>query len=128
MHSCFLSAVIAVGWLSCSAAHADSQDAKAEFASAIGATKCSEFSQFLSDGPDKARAAWSVTMPWAQGYMAAWNDVRVSILNKNPVDLYPTSFPESEQKAYMARFCQKHPDYQILDAVINLVQIMQKTQ
>ncbi|GAN78613.1 hypothetical protein Aam_005_012 [Acidocella aminolytica 101 = DSM 11237] len=96
--------------------------------SAIGATKCSEFSQFLNDGPDKARSAWTIIMPWTQGYMAAWNDVRVNMLNKSPLDLYPASFPESAQKAYIANFCEKHSNYQILDAVINLVQIMQKTQ
>jgi hypothetical protein len=128
MRSCILSTVAILGLLAGFPAWADSSDAQPEFAGEIGAMKCAQFTAMVASDGGNAVVIQTLVMTWAQGYMAAWNNVRMVDLNKNPLDLYSEEYPKEAQQNYLAQYCLDHPSDQIIDATINLLEQMQKGQ
>lgn len=90
--------------------------------------KCAQFTALMASGGGNEVATQIVVMSWAQGYMAAWNNVRMVDLNKNPLDLYSEGYPKEAQQDYLAHYCVDNPRDQIIDATISLIEQMQKAQ
>ena len=127
MRSYFLSVAAVLGVLACSPAWASPDDAQSEFASSIGATKCDVFLARIAKGGMSEKVSWVVVTAWSEGYLAAWNNLRVS-MNKNPLDMYSEAFPQSTQRQFIYKYCEANPDNQIIDATLNMIGALQNAE